>query len=495
MSFPRNRTTPSVELSPALTIAFTGHRKLTDEAKCRDAIRKVLEEWKAKAPGTVYGLSSAAAGGDLLFTETCIELGLPIRILLPLQREQFRDDFDDSTWNRVERVLNCAFSVEVVGASQDRSERYYECGIETVQQSRVLIALWDGEPARGLGGTADIVHVAECQGRLVVWINSSTGVIRHVNEDLDVFRDAELEFLNGLPDLPAEVPTAAPEGLARAWFIKMDQNATHIAPQYHRLVAIPIFCSAAAAVANQVASVLGGRAEWLGLGTALGIMAVALPPAMKLGNRQIAWTRVRTAAEVSRSFLALWHAPGPDEVIGPEVVPELAGMLTSLNYLKLANRSRGQISLDEFKRQYRQERVQNQIAYFSNFAARSATKAHNYQRMIWGSIALATVVNLWLSLSWGATALTVLRWKPELALAASACFQFAAVTGALVVINDYQRRRQRYKELRHMLAEWDQQIELSPTWSTALRVASKVERALLVEVIEWRSLIRNRKMR
>jgi hypothetical protein len=160
MRSPRNRTTPRIELSSVLTIAFTGHRKLTDEARCRDAIRKVLEEWKSKAPGTVYGLSSAAAGGDLLFTETCIELGLPIRILLPLPREQFSDDFDAGTWQRVERVLNCAFSVEVVGASQDRSERYYECGIETVQQSRLLIALWDGEPARGLSGGRQILFAS-----------------------------------------------------------------------------------------------------------------------------------------------------------------------------------------------------------------------------------------------------------------------------------------------------------------------------------------------
>src|SRR5450631_3339042 len=100
---PPSSTQRSVQLSQVLTIAFTGHRTLIDEARCRHAIRKVVEEWRLKAPGPVCAVSSAAAGGDLVFTETCIELGVPIRILLPLPRDQFRDDFDAPTWNRVER--------------------------------------------------------------------------------------------------------------------------------------------------------------------------------------------------------------------------------------------------------------------------------------------------------------------------------------------------------------------------------------------------------
>ena len=43
-------------------------------------------------------------------------------------------------------------------------QRYYECGIETVQQSQLLIALWDGGPGQGLGGTADMVRFADGTG-------------------------------------------------------------------------------------------------------------------------------------------------------------------------------------------------------------------------------------------------------------------------------------------------------------------------------------------
>src|ERR1700687_1636795 len=92
----------SVRLPTTLAIGFTGHRKLPDETKCREAIRKELLEWIEKVPGVVYGVTSVAAGGDLLFAETCIELNLPVRVFLPVPKEQFRDDFDESEWARAE---------------------------------------------------------------------------------------------------------------------------------------------------------------------------------------------------------------------------------------------------------------------------------------------------------------------------------------------------------------------------------------------------------
>src|SRR5579863_948229 len=125
-----------VQLPTAMAIGFTGHRKLADEAKCREAVRKVLLEWIEKVPGVVYGVTSAAAGGDLLFAETCIELNLPIRVFLPLPKERFRGDFDEPAWARAECVFKKALSVVVTGAGEKVTERYYECGIETVQQSQ-----------------------------------------------------------------------------------------------------------------------------------------------------------------------------------------------------------------------------------------------------------------------------------------------------------------------------------------------------------------------
>jgi hypothetical protein len=495
MSRADQRSRPRVKLPPTLAIGFTGHRHLPDEDQSRTAIRKVLEEWKARIPGVAYGVSSIAAGGDLLFAETCLDLKLPIRIFLPMSKERFRDEFDDRTSERAERVLAGALSVEVVGVGAEPQERYYECGIETVHQSQLLIALWDGGPGHGMGGTSDMVYFAKEQGRLVVWIHSVTGQVRHLNECADFLRDPELDFLNSLEEASAELPVGTAYDLAHAWLVKVDENASRVAPQFRRLAAMPIFCTAAAAILSGRSSFTGTSVVWLWMGTTLGIMAAALPFLMRLNHRQIVWTRERTAAEVCRSCLALWRTPALYDVIGPETAPELAGMLTSLNFLKLSDRASGQITHEEFKRIYREGRLQHQIAYFERHAGRSATQVRNYQIVIWASVCLAAALNLLLIMNaHGLNGWVSQRWKPVLALVATTGFQIATVAGALLFVYDYQRRRERYRDLHRMLTQWDKQLELSQTWPIVLRITSLVEKALLAELIEWRSLIRHRKV-
>ena len=455
----------------------------------------MLLEWRAKTPGVIYGVASAAAGADLLFAETCLELNLPIRIFLPVPKEKFREDFDELSWERAESVFKKALSVEVTGAGEKLTERYYECGVETVQQSQLLLALWDGEPSQGLGGTADMVHFAKEQERPVIWIHSVTCAVQDFNAGPEILNDPEMRFLNQLPGPAVELAAGFPHDLACAWFVKMDENASRVAPQFRRMAAIPIFCTAAAAVLSGKTAYTGSSVIWLWIGTALGIMAASLPTVMRLSRRQVAWTRMRTAAEICRSCLALWRTPALYEVVGPEVVPDLAGMLTSLNFLKMSDRPVRENNLEEFKRLYRSERVQHQIAYFSRHAEHAAAWARRYRIVTWASIILAAGLDFWLLLNaHGLDHSISARLKPELALSVALFFQIATVAGSLVVVNDYVRRRDRYRELHRMLVQWDKQLDLSETWHIVLRIATTVEKALLAELIEWRSHIRNQKL-
>ena len=80
----------TIQLPNTVAIGFTGHRALEDEARCRKAVFAFLEQQKKSASGLVYGISSVAAGGDLLFAESCIQLAIPLRVLLPLPAEEDR---------------------------------------------------------------------------------------------------------------------------------------------------------------------------------------------------------------------------------------------------------------------------------------------------------------------------------------------------------------------------------------------------------------------
>jgi hypothetical protein len=490
-------TGSSIQLPATLAIGFTGHRVLADEAMCQKSIFQFLEQRKASTPGLVYGVASIASGADLLFAESCIELKLPLYVLLPMPVEEFRKDFDEIAWSRAEKILDKAASVEVTGGNQSRDERYYECGIETVLRSRLLLAVWNGSPSHGLGGTEDIVSFAKGIGRPVVWLHSVTGDVQVFNQETEqkLLDDPELDFLNHLPTLNARVDTNKPEDLARAWFRKVDENATIFAPQVRRMAAIPIVLTAAAAVFTGAGSWAHNIETWLTVGTVFGVLAALLPIVLGLNKRQVLWVRSRTAAEVCRSVLAFWSTPAPYDAIGPEVIPELEGVLGSLNFLKMLDRNRSEPSIEEFKQRYREERVTGQIKYFLNHAAQSDAEARRYRAVIRTCIIGAAAVDVWLFVtSHAIKSFGPGTWKPTWALGASIAFQVATIAGALLAVNDCDRRKQRYRDLYAQLGMWDAQLEALRTWPSIMRVAGRVERALLAELIEWRSLIRNPKL-
>ena len=89
---------------------------------------------------------------------------------------------------------------------------------------------------------------------------------------------------------------------------------------------------------------------------------------------------------------------------------------------------------------------------------------------------------------------TGITGNPWLSLVAAALFQVATVSGALLVVKDCDRRQRRYLELHHALEDWGAELQAFRTWPPVIDVVSKVERALLVELLEWRSLLQNRKM-
>jgi hypothetical protein len=80
-----------------------------------------------------------------------------------------------------------------------------------------------------------------------------------------------------------------------------------------------------------------------------------------------------------------------------------------------------------------------------------------------------------------------------LSLGVVLAFQVAAGLGAMIVINDYARRRQRFLEMQRLILNYGKQLQQTQSWTSLLRVVSRVEKTLLTEVIEWRAVYRNQK--
>lgn len=153
-------------------VGVTGHRDLADppgaRVRCIDALRAI------RRPGVPIEIwSSLAEGADRLVAEMVPTMADSLVVVLPLDPADYRQDFGtESSRRRFDDLLESALRVEVTGADAggSRESAYERAGLAIVEACEVLLALWDGEPARGRGGTADIVRVARERGRSVIHV-------------------------------------------------------------------------------------------------------------------------------------------------------------------------------------------------------------------------------------------------------------------------------------------------------------------------------------
>jgi hypothetical protein len=61
--------------------------------------------------------------------------------------------------------------VDTLPFEEPSEKAFFEAGKRIVDWADLLVAVWDGGPARGFGGTADVVRYAEERGRslLILW--------------------------------------------------------------------------------------------------------------------------------------------------------------------------------------------------------------------------------------------------------------------------------------------------------------------------------------
>jgi hypothetical protein len=157
----------------ALRLGVTGHRSLTriDEVRLgiNRAIDDALESGPAGAPPdpgtTLIVVSALAEGADRLVVDECLRRpGSTLEAILPLPIEEYEQDFaTPDSRQEFTGLLSAATRVEIAEAMPTREHAYERAGQLMVERSDAVIAVWDGQPAAGRGGTADIVAYAEAR--------------------------------------------------------------------------------------------------------------------------------------------------------------------------------------------------------------------------------------------------------------------------------------------------------------------------------------------
>jgi hypothetical protein len=137
-------------------VGITGHRDLHDPTRglVSTAIEMQLGEF-----GSGHGISSLAEGADQIFAEQVLMAGGMLTAVIP--SAQYGRSFATTAGKAAYRRLR-ALASEVIQLPfrSPSAEAYWAAGQRVVELADVLVAVWDGRPSRGVGGTADIVAFA-----------------------------------------------------------------------------------------------------------------------------------------------------------------------------------------------------------------------------------------------------------------------------------------------------------------------------------------------
>lgn len=156
-----------IKQSAVLAVGVTGHqsRAEADWDWTADSLRKMLTSFDAK----IQGWTSLAIGADQLFATEILKLRGELVTVIPAQNYEssFRTEEDLEKYR-----LLLASSTQKIQLENSLSESaFFEAGKTIVRNTSCIIAIWDCLPAKGFGGTADVVQYARSKKKAVFVLN------------------------------------------------------------------------------------------------------------------------------------------------------------------------------------------------------------------------------------------------------------------------------------------------------------------------------------
>jgi hypothetical protein len=171
------------------SIGITGHRI---EALPEEAVETIVErlaaallQFKAGAldlyererslfadsPPRLLFVSPLADGSDQIAAGLALDLGFELQAILPFDRATYRATLHNSGLKRFDELIARATCVlELPGEPDGELRAFVMAGRGTVAHCDVLLAVWDGRPPRGRGGTGEVVQIGITRGTAIAHI-------------------------------------------------------------------------------------------------------------------------------------------------------------------------------------------------------------------------------------------------------------------------------------------------------------------------------------
>ena len=122
-------------------------------------------------------VSPVADGADQIAAEVALELGWELEAILPFERADYRASLaNHGARERFDALLERAGCLlELPGDPDHGLDAYVMTGRATVAHCDILIAIWDGLPPRGRGGTGEVVQLALTRGTAIIHVPLAPG--------------------------------------------------------------------------------------------------------------------------------------------------------------------------------------------------------------------------------------------------------------------------------------------------------------------------------
>ncbi len=187
----QNGGTRGMGRDEVLRIGVTGHRsnRLDEAALARLApvVQQVLRTCVQPGLRDRWLVSGMADGADLLVSAIGAEMGYRLEVILPFAKGAHVAAFPDAARRQFEALLARPGLAELAAIDpgvvpppgEARDAAFLAAGRRMLDRSAWLLAIWDGAPARGPGGTGQMVAEAIGRGLPVLWIDLAGQVRVH----------------------------------------------------------------------------------------------------------------------------------------------------------------------------------------------------------------------------------------------------------------------------------------------------------------------------
>jgi hypothetical protein len=181
-----------------IRIGITGHRFISNLEKLTESLEKAFQFLTGIYPLFKFEVySGLAEGADRLAAKVLFEYQVFLTAALPLPLEEYQKDFtSNESMNELQILLQKADKVIILSNSSEHSQGYAALGDYLLQNSNILITLWDGNASTSPGSTGYISNCAIAQKLPVIWIQTENRNPQNKSVGKRIIEQGYIEYIN-----------------------------------------------------------------------------------------------------------------------------------------------------------------------------------------------------------------------------------------------------------------------------------------------------------